>query len=312
MIGFVNAKINLGLNIIGKREDGYHLLETIMYPVGLNNGTPQNPEPFCDIMEIIVKMKRIKDLKFNDKVCGNDIKINYKFSGNKVDCPLEKNLVYKGVSAYVGKCRESDPEFFDDVESIEVLLDKHLPDGAGMGGGSADAVFAMKLLRDVLHNEGYVAIADEELEKLAASIGADCPFFVSNRPAFAEGIGEKLTPIGEVLKGKWLVVVKPDVSISTKEAYAGVTPRKPVCSLKEAVKRPLVEWRGLIHNDFEDSLFPKYPVLGELKAELYSNGAEYASLTGSGAALYGIYSSKAEAIAAQHHISSAYSSILLL
>lgn len=306
MIGFVNAKINIGLNIVGRREDGYHLLETVMYPVGVYAGTPRNPEQFCDILEIIVNKRdsAVKESK--------GLQVDYRFSGNPINCGLESNLVCRGVNCLLESVMDMNPLLNDKIESIQVLLDKHLPDGAGMGGGSADAVFSMKLLRDSLLKEGFKVSDDDELLALAGRIGADCPFFVDNRPALAEGIGEKLTPIKDVLAGKWLLVVKPDLSISTKEAYSGVTPSQPEIPLADALRRPLSEWRGAIHNDFEDSLFPKYPELGQLKNALYENGAVYASMTGSGAALYGIFHSKDEAEAARSNISSPYSSVLLL
>lgn len=307
MIGFVNAKINIGLNIVGKREDGYHFLETIMYPVGTNSGTPLNPDPFCDILEVI--FKRTKGFNYES---AKRLDISYFFSGNSIECPLEKNLVYKATNIFVERMREIDPAFNEEVEEIKVILDKHLPDGAGMGGGSADAVFTMKLLCKILSKEGFKVPTRDELLMMAEKIGADCPFFVDDIPALAEGIGEHLTGVDAILKGMWLLVVKPELSISTMEAYSGVSPHTPKVSLADAIKRPLREWRNLIHNDFEDSLFPKYPELKRLKELLYANGAEYASMTGSGAALYGIFSSASEAEKAKDNITAPYKAVLLL
>lgn len=305
MIDFVNAKINIGLNIVGKRSDGYHLLETVMYPVGLYAGTPSNPVQFCDIMEITVNRQR-------EDMPDNLLNVNYRFTGNLIDCPLGKNLVVKGIKAFLSRAIELSSDISSKIATVDVILDKHLPDGAGMGGGSADAVFAMKLLRKVLHEMNLNVPDTEEIMRLAESIGADCPFFVDNRPALAQGIGEKLTPIGEILSGKWLLVVKPDLSISTKDAFAGVTPHTPAIPLPDAITRPIKEWKNLIHNDFEDSLFPKYPELKMLKNAIYDMGAEYASLTGSGSALYGVYSNQEEAERACDKISVHYSSVLKL
>ncbi len=292
MIKFVNAKINIGLNIVGKREDEYHLLETVFYPVGLYAGSPTNPELFCDIMELTSS---------GDAGSG----IEYVFTGRAVDCPLEKNLVYKGAEAMIA--RLGCP-----AEKLTLRLDKHLPDGAGMGGGSADAVFAMKLIAEEFSRRGRVVPDSEEMRDMAAKLGADCPIFVDNVPAYAEGIGEMLTPLPQFLAGKWLVIVKPDLHISTKEAFAGVRPAPSSESLIELIQLPLTEWKGRIHNDFEESLFPRFPELRTLKEALYKEGAEYASMTGSGAALYGIFSDKDIALQALSAIEAPYKTLLLL
>ncbi|MDE6272298.1 MAG: 4-(cytidine 5'-diphospho)-2-C-methyl-D-erythritol kinase [Muribaculaceae bacterium] len=292
MIKFVNAKINIGLNIVGKRDDGYHLLETVFYPVGLFAGTPGNPESFCDILELTPMKEKGEGVEFI-------------FTGNPVDCPLEKNLVYKGVEAML---RWSG----GNLGRICVRLDKHLPDGAGMGGGSADAVFAMKLIAELLARRGMPVPTSDELREMAMCLGADCPVFVDNVPAYAEGIGEKLYSIQPFLSGKWIVIVKPDMHISTKEAFAGVTPSPSEESLRELIQLPVAEWRHKIHNDFEKSLFPRYPQLKSLKEALYYEGAEYASMTGSGAALYGIFPDRESAGKACDAIDAPYKAILLL
>lgn len=316
MIKFVNAKINLGLNIIGKREDGYHLLQTIFVPVGLYSATPANPGPFCDILELtqsenpgeISECSVIPDehncMEWYDTERG----MRYIFSGNLPDCPPEKNLVVKAASLFSDYLSENYQEtsIAKDV-NLTLRLHKVLPDGAGMGGGSADATFTLLLLNDMLLQKGMTCLDVDRLEELAVKIGADCPVFVKNRVAYAEGIGERLIPMPELsslLKGKWLAIAKPDLHISTKEAFAGVIPTIPGFELKNILQLPISAWRESIKNDFEESLFPKYPVLKNIKESLYESGAFYASLTGSGAAMYGIFNDKETAQNALDSISS--------
>ncbi|MDE5924393.1 MAG: 4-(cytidine 5'-diphospho)-2-C-methyl-D-erythritol kinase [Muribaculaceae bacterium] len=302
MIEFVNAKINIGLNIVGRREDGYHLLETLFYPVGIHNGTPVNPEPFCDVMELNPRSSADPE---GYEECG----VRFLFSGNVVDCLPEKNLVVKGIhvlAAHYGEDR------MKSLHPLTLRLQKHLPDGAGMGGGSADAVAAMKLLRRYAEAAGLPKVSDDQLRELALKVGADCPMFVANMPAYGEGIGEKLAEVDSFLKGMWLVVVKPSLHISTAEAFAGVTPRRPVRQLRELIQEPLYKWRDHITNDFEDSLFPRHPELAELKSRLYEEGADYASLTGSGAALYGIFTEEHRARRALQSIDVDYKTLILL
>ncbi|MDE6811839.1 MAG: hypothetical protein K2J15_05750, partial [Muribaculaceae bacterium] len=195
---------------------------------------------------------------------------------------------------------------------LTLRLEKHLPSGAGMGGGSPDCVAAMKLLRKVLDKRGIAVPDDSEMIALAATLGADCPIFVDNRPAYAEGIGEVLAPMDEILKGKWLVIVKPDIFISTAAAFAGIKVRKPEVSLRRLIELPVDKWKDTVVNDFESSLFPKYPELEILKEALYKSGAEYASMTGSGAALYGIFNDKHVAERSYESINAPYKTLLML
>ncbi len=263
MVTFVNAKLNIGLNIIRKREDGYHLLETIFYPVGIHNGTPENPEPFCDILEAV---PRRDDKKVN----------SYKWLGRPIDCPPEKNLVYRAaeeISRLTGR-------YFD------IYLEKHLPDGAGLGGGSADASFTLKTLNSLADSR----LSNEELSEIALGLGADCPFFIENSPAFGEGIGEILSPVAAKLKGMWALIVKPPIYVSTREAFAGITPHQPAHSVREIYENmPIEEWRHVMINDFESSLFPKYPLLAQIKKRMYDAGALYAQMSGSGSALFALF-----------------------
>lgn len=275
MISFVNAKINIGLQIVRCRKDGYHDLQTLFYPVGIKAGTPGNPEAFCDILEIC-------------QVC-QDEPFTFATSGRTVACQPEKNLVWRAADAYFRAAR---PEGF----SVSIRLDKHLPDGAGMGGGSADAAFTLMMLDRLARAHDPAAGVDpDKLAGLALGLGADCPFFLLNRPAYAEGVGERLEEVPLDLGGYWLLVVRPDIFISTKEAFSGVIPRPAAFDLRCLKDMPVAEWRGVVGNDFEDSIFPLWPGLAEIKEHLYETGALYASLTGSGSCIYGIYATRAAA-----------------
>lgn len=304
MIKFVNAKINLGLNIVGKRPDGYHLLQTIFVPVGLLSSTPRNPEPFCDILELTI----------NERPTPAD-DLQFIFTGLLPNCEPEQNLVVKAARKYFDI---ADPGFSAFASRLTLRLHKLLPDGAGMGGGSADASFTLKILDEMAVKLGYLPLGNDRLKELAVTLGADCPVFIDNQVAYGEGIGEKLFPmpgLAKRLSGKWTAIAKPDLHISTREAFAGVTPRYPSFNLLNIDKLQIREWRSIIHNDFEDSLFPKYPVLSQIKESLYSSGADYASMTGSGASIYGIFSTKEQASKALREIPDSqapYKALILL
>lgn len=302
MIKFINAKINIGLDITGRRADGYHLLSTFFYPVGKYSGTAANPERFCDMIEIT---QRAADEGYDYESNG----IYYLFEGNKIECPPEKNLVVKAADLMCGRFGA---DFKSKIGPLTLRLVKNIPDGAGMGGGSSDATHTMLMLNSIVAESGVKPLPERDLLDMAGCLGADCPVFVANSPAYAEGIGEKLESVDEILKDMWIAVVKPDVSISTREAFAGIVPHTPEASLRDLIKLPLGEWKGKIKNDFEESLFPKYPALKEIKEKLYSEGAEYASLTGSGAALYGIFCSHEAALAACNAIDAPFKRALLL
>lgn len=284
MIQFVNAKINLGLSVVRRRPDGYHDLSTIFYPIGLHAGTPASPDPFADALEIIPSERN-----------------RFIFSGNPIDCPLEKNLVYKAFMLFSNAYRERARE---EMKGFEVHLDKHLPDGAGLGGGSADASFTLLTLNKI-HASLFSA---EELIAMAAKLGADCPFFILNRPCAAEGIGEILEPVALDLSGITAVVAKPKFGISTREAFGGITPRANRPDAKNSPEgaalaaqlsaTPIADWKELLTNDFEAHLFQLRPQLAEIKSALYGSGALYAQMSGSGSALFGLYSDSAAAAAA--------------
>ncbi|WP_029905925.1 4-(cytidine 5'-diphospho)-2-C-methyl-D-erythritol kinase [Prevotella sp. 10(H)] len=251
MICFPNAKINLGLNIISKRPDGYHNLETIFYPIDIK-----------DALEIVIKEGLEKDVFIE--------------AGIKIDSASEDNLVMKALRLMRTKY---------DFPFLEVHLLKKIPFGAGLGGGSADASFMLKLINDSFQ----LGTSDEELAALAVQLGADCPFFIYNKPVFAEGVGEKFQNIELSLKGYHIILVKPDIHVPTKDAFAEIKPQQPGLSLKEIIKRPVTEWRELMINDFEKSVFAKYPEIKNIKDKLYHRGALYASMTGSGSSVFGIF-----------------------
>lgn len=293
MIRFVNAKINIGLNIVSKREDGYHDLETVFYPVGLECGLPHQPEPFDDILEVVYD--------------GGDVSgCRFQFVGRRIDCEPRKNLVVKAASLFLGRYNAS----HDDIHKygmFQITLDKHLPDGAGLGGGSADASFTLEMLNETTGNR----FNEDEMREMALKIGADCPFFLVNRPCFAEGVGEKISPIDIDLKGYTILIVKPDIHVSTAEAFAGITPKKPAFDLRFLPYLKIEEWKDKVVNDFETTVFAKHPELGEIKSNLYKSGAVYASMSGSGSAIYGIYSDKELADKERMRLNSTYQGVWL-
>ena len=251
MISFPNAKINLGLNIVERRDDGYHNIETVFYPV-----------PLTDVLEIV-------------PATGEASLMCY---GNVVDCPAEKNLVMKAYRLMQQRY---------DLPPVAMHLYKHIPDGAGLGGGSSDAAHAMLMLNTMfgLH------MPDAELAAMAATLGADCPFFILNTPCYAEGIGEKLQPIPLNLSGLYLAIVRPAIPVSTKEAFSLITPMHPERNCRDIVMSPVESWRDQLVNDFEKSVFTLYPEIGRIKQRLYDLGAVYAAMSRSGSSLFGIFRS---------------------
>ncbi len=249
MLIFPNAKINIGLNVVEKRADGYHNIETVFYPVyGL-----------YDALEA---------------VAADEVSLTvsgFGISGNDTD-----NLVVK---AY----RLLNNDF--GLPPLAFYLKKAIPMGAGLGGGSADASFTLKALNTMF----ALGLSDERLERYALQLGADCPFFVGNRPSFAQGKGECLTPIGLDLRGKYLLLAKPAVSVGTGDAYGGVVVRRSEVDLRQAVLQPLNTWRDTITNAFEENIFARYPILSSMKDEMYRLGAVYAAMSGSGSTIYGIF-----------------------
>ncbi len=257
MITYPNAKINLGLNIVEKRPDGYHNLETVFYPINLQ-----------DALEVT----RLE----------GDEEFRLSVSGTPIEGEPENNLVIKAYRLL--------KEDFPDIPGVDIHMYKHIPTGAGLGGGSADAAFMIKLL-----NEKFkLNLSIEQMEKYAARIGADCAFFIQNKPVFATGIGNILESIPLSLKGYYLVLVKPDIFVSTKDAYANITPKVPEHSLKDVIRMPIETWRATMKNDFEDSVFLKFPEIAAIKDKLYDMGAVYAAMSGSGSSVFGIFRQQVE------------------
>lgn len=252
MITFPNAKINLGLNIVEKRPDGYHNLETIFYPI-----------PLQDALEITPWE-------------GGERKYKLAQSGIQIAGDDENNLVVKAYKLL---------DNLHNLPPIEINLLKHIPSGAGLGGGSADAAFMLCML----NQHFQLNIPNEQLEVYAAQLGADCAFFVENKPTFAEGIGNIFSPIELSLKGYKLLLVKPDIFVSTRDAFAQIKPKRPTISLKEVAKMPVEAWKTYMVNDFEESVFPQFPAIADIKAKLYDMGAIYASMSGSGSSVFALF-----------------------
>ena len=237
----------MGLQIISKRADGYHEIETAFYPISL-----------CDVLEII----RSDTLSF---------------SSSGIDIPGEGNLC---LDAYQLLKKNHD------IPAVQIHLHKIIPIGAGLGGGSSDAAFTLIGLNKLFN----LKLTNTQLKMYALQLGADCPFFIENKPMLAQGIGEELTAIELNLSEFHLVVIKPDVHVYTAMAYAGVVPREAVNSVKTLLKAPVSEWQ--LKNDFEPSVFAQFPVVEKIKNLLLQEGAVYASMTGSGSAVFGLFRDK--------------------
>jgi 4-diphosphocytidyl-2-C-methyl-D-erythritol kinase len=248
MIDFPCCKINLGLHVLFKRSDGYHDIETCFYPVSRT-----------DILEVIPH-----------KV------FSFAQSGIKIEGNQEDNLCVRAF-------RLLQTEF--GITEAEIHLHKIIPMGAGLGGGSSDAAFTLKLLNQVFD----LRLTRERLIKYAAQLGSDCAFFIGDQPMIGMGRGEILSPASVSLKGYHLVLVKPEVHISTAEAYSGIKPKQPENSIAEVLNLPIQEWKEKLKNDFETSIFQKYSVVKDAKAKLYSLGAIYSSMSGSGASVFGVF-----------------------
>ncbi|MCM1319111.1 MAG: 4-(cytidine 5'-diphospho)-2-C-methyl-D-erythritol kinase [Muribaculaceae bacterium] len=283
MIKFVNAKINLGLNVLRKRPDGYHDLSTVFYPVGTLAGTPSDPGSLSDILDIVP-----------------DTKDSIEMTGSQLDCAPEDNLVWRALQLY--------RSHNDSLPPVSIRLDKHLPSQAGLGGGSADASFTLITLNELAERP----LTQSELLQMALSLGADCPFFIINTPCLASGVGEQLQPIDLNLSGFWLAVVKPKEDISTGQAFKYVTPKESDVPISRIINYPIGEWRELLVNDFETSMFHLHPSLRWLKQYLYEQGALYASMSGSGSSFYGIYPDLISAQRACANAPVAYASVAKL
>jgi 4-diphosphocytidyl-2-C-methyl-D-erythritol kinase len=257
MVIFPNAKINIGLRITGKRSDGYHNIESIFYPVKLS-----------DALEFVVP----------DEVISKDI---LKVTGIDIGNDTDNNIVIRALLRLRGS---------NSFPFLKIHLHKVIPVGAGLGGGSSDAA----CLLNVLNRHFSLNIEKSGLMALALELGSDCPFFIDGIPSLGSGRGEILEPVKTVLSGYYLVILNPGVQINTGEAYKNCNPDVPLSSLKETFEQPVIEWKKLIVNDFEDFAFKKYPVIGEIKEELYGSGALFSLMSGSGSSVYGIFQKKPE------------------
>jgi 4-diphosphocytidyl-2-C-methyl-D-erythritol kinase len=254
MILFPNAKINIGLFVTSKRADGYHNLETVFYPV----------KGFCDALEVI---------------SNNGKKDEYTFSGLKIDGNPEDNLCAKALNLM---------RTIADIPPVKMHLHKTIPFGAGLGGGSADAAFMLKLL-----NEQYsIGLTIEKLETMASTLGADCPVFIRNIPVIAKGIGNVFSDISLSLTGHWLQIVSPPFYVATANAYSRLKPAEPDQPIETLINSPVEIWKNRVRNDFEKSVFEMFPQIETIKIKLYERGAVFASMTGSGSSVYGLFALK--------------------
>ncbi len=251
MIVFPNSKINIGLNIVEKRADGFHNIETIMYPIELN-----------DILEIELSNKTI-----------------FKNTGIIIDSKSDDNLCIK---AY--KLLQKDYN----INDVNIHLHKIIPYGAGLGGGSSDATFTLKLLNQKFN----LNLSNDSLYKYTSQLGSDCSFFINNKAVFAYQKGDVFKNIDLDLSGYKIVLIKPDFAVSTKIAYSNIKAKKAKHSLKDLIKLPIIEWKNYIKNDFEENVFNIYPEIKKIKDYLYKKGALYASMSGSGSSVFGIFDSK--------------------
>jgi 4-diphosphocytidyl-2-C-methyl-D-erythritol kinase len=250
MIAFPNCKINLGLHIINKRDAGYHDLETVFLPV-----------PFTDVLEIgVLHLGGVGHMD----VTG--LPIN---TGDNL-CTKAYNLLKQN---------------FPNLPEVQIHLHKVIPLGAGLGGGSSDAAFTLQLLNQKFN----LKLKTEQLLDYALRLGSDCPFFIINKPCLATSRGEILQPVSIDLSNYKLLIVNPRIHIDTGWAFSNVTPGRPAVSIKEIIEEPVETWKGHLQNDFEALVFAVYPQIKKIKEDMYSNGAVYASLSGSGSTVYGIF-----------------------
>lgn len=251
MIVFPHCKINLGLHVVRKRTDGFHDIETVFYPIS-----------WKDMLEI------------NESIQGD---FDMEISGLSISGNIQSNLIYRAWQLI-----KSDHP----LPPIQVHLHKLLPMGAGLGGGSSDAAFMLKLLNSRFN----LGISTQKLTEYAAQLGSDCPFFVESKPCLATGRGEILTPIAIDLSNYQIVIVMPkNISVGTADAYSWITPQQPKSSISDIIQLPINDWKNHLINDFEAAVIKHYPRIGEIKNQLYEAGAHYASMSGSGAAVFGIF-----------------------
>lgn len=253
---FPNCKINLGLNIIGKRSDGYHDLETVFYPIPLKDGVE------------VIEDKNVQQSMLN---------VQFSMSGFSIDGDTQNNLCIKAYHLLKND--------FSHLPPVQMHLHKTIPLGAGLGGGSADGAFTLKLL----NKKFELGLSEKQLIGYSLQLGSDCPFFIINKPCFATGRGEILEDISIDLSDYKIIIVHPGIHISTAWAFANINPCRPVTSIKEIASQPIETWKQDLKNDFEEPVFNKYPDIKNVKEKLYNGGAIYASMSGSGSTVYGIF-----------------------
>ena len=263
MITFPVAKINLGLNVVEKRADGYHNLQTVFYPV-----------PIMDALEIVPMSDGFP----------SDVDCDLKVTNITIEGDEQRNLV---VRAY--QLLKAD---FPDLPRVHAHLWKGIPTQAGMGGGSSDCGYMIRLLNETFD----MGLSSEQMQQYAARLGADCAFFIESRACYAEGIGERLQPIDLDLSGWHIGVVRPDIPVPTKEAFSRIHPHYPALNCRDVVKQPVETWRDRLTNDFEQSVFALHPEIGAVKEQLYKMGATYAAMSGSSSALFGLFKDEPDAL----------------
>ena len=253
MLFFPNCKINLGLHILTKREDGFHNIETVFYPVNLK-----------DVVEIIPAPHSNSEIEFTA-------------SGLTVDGNMDDNICIKAYHLV--------KKDFPGLPNIKMHLHKAIPMGAGLGGGSADGSFALQLLNKKFN----LNISIAQLLNYAAQLGSDCPFFITNKPCYATGRGEILEEIPVDLGNYKIILVNPGIHINTGWAFAQLNPTLPQKSIAAIITQPITTWQQYLQNDFEKPVFEKYPVIKKIKETLYTNGAVYAAMSGSGSTVFAIF-----------------------
>ena len=263
MITFPVAKINLGLNVVEKRADGYHNLQTVFYPV-----------PIMDALEIVPMSDGFP----------SDVDCDLKVTNITIEGDEQRNLV---VRAY--HLLKAD---YPELPRVHAHLWKGIPTQAGMGGGSSDCGYMIRLLNETFD----MGLSSEQMQQYAARLGADCAFFIESSACYAEGIGERLQPIDLDLSGWHIGVVRPDIPVPTKEAFSRIHPHYPALNCREAVMQPVETWRDTLTNDFEESVFALHPEIGAVKEQLYKMGATYAAMSGSGSALFGLFKDEPDAL----------------
>lgn len=265
MVLFPNCKINIGLNITSKRNDGYHNIQTIFFPVR-----------WYDVLEVIDNPNQ-KSSDNNNKTASFQLQV----SGIAVPGNASDNICIKALELL--------RKDFPSIPAVDIFLHKTIPSGAGLGGGSADGAFMLKLL-----NEKYkLNLSTTQLIQYAAQLGSDCAFFVYNQPCFATSRGEILEPIQLDLSAYTLVLINPGIHVNTGAAFSAITPAEPAQSLKEIIQEPITNWKALITNDFEQAVFQQHPELKTIKAQLYDHGAVYSAMSGSGSTIYGFFPANA-------------------